>query len=407
VRLAWFSPLPPIASGIADYSYEVAPLVSEIADVDVFSPRASLIRGVRAPRGVRRLPPSAFEERGDRYDAVLYHLGNNPHHEYVYRAALRRRGVVVLHDYVLHHLIAWMLVDGPRRNWLEYEELMATSYGEVGRRLADLRMRGVATDFEKFLFPLGERVIRSAAGVVVHSLDVGRRVRDVAPDVPVTVVPHHAGIPPVSVRDVDRAGARARLGLEQDRFLVGQFGYVTLPKQPAAVVRGFARLAAGHPGARLVMVGADRSGGGLQRLVDRHGVADRVRLTGFVNLERFYLYLKAVDIVVNLRYPSAGESSGTFARAMALGRATIVNDLGSFAEVPGDVALKVEVDGDQAEEVAGHLLRLADDLAFREHVEQRAREYGATVLDPRRCAALYVEAATRAARESEEVHLPT
>jgi glycosyltransferase involved in cell wall biosynthesis len=168
---------------------------------------------------------------------------------------------------------------------------------------------------------------------------------------------------------------------------------MTFPKQPSAVMGGFATLAADHPRARLVVVGADHSGGGLERLARRHGVLDRVRRTGFVDLERFYLYLKAVDVVVNLRYPSAGESSGTFARAVSEGRATIVNDLGSFAEVPGDVALKVEVDGDQADEVARHLVRLADDPGFQRRIEERARAYAATVLDPARCAARYLEAA--------------
>jgi glycosyltransferase involved in cell wall biosynthesis len=403
LRLAWFSPLPPIASGIADYSFELLRPVSELAEVDVFSPRASVARGVRAPAGVRRVAPSSFDRMAGRYDAVLYHLGNNPHHEYVYRAALRRPGVVVLHDFVLHHLISWMLVDGRRRDWPAYDDLMGATYGDVGRRLADLRRKGVATDFEKFLFPLSEHIIRSARGMVVHSQDVRDRVEEILPRVPVTVVPHNAGAPPPSLRGVDRAGARRALGLVGDEFLVGQFGYVTAPKQPASVVGGFATLARSHPNARLVIVGADHSGGGLQRLVDRNGVTDRVTLTGFVDLERFYLYLRAVDVVVNLRYPSAGESSGTFARAVSEGRATIVNDLGSFAEVPADIALKVEVDGDQAQEVAGHLLRLADDPAFRERIERRAAEYGATVLDPRRCAAGYVRAAAMAMEDAARV----
>jgi hypothetical protein len=135
------------------------------------------------------------------------------------------------------------------------------------------------------------------------------------------------------------------------------------------------------------------TGGGLGRQIARLGLANRVRAAGFVDLERFHLYLRAVDAVINLRYPSAGESSGTFARALAEGRATIVNDYGSFAEIPPDVALKVEVDGDQAEEVGAHLRHLASDDAFRAGVEARAREYAATVLDPVRCRDLYLEVA--------------
>jgi glycosyltransferase involved in cell wall biosynthesis len=129
------------------------------------------------------------------------------------------------------------------------------------------------------------------------------------------------------------------------------------------------------------------------------GVGDRVRVVGYVDLSTFCRYLKAVDVVVNLRYPSAGEASGTFARALAEGRALIANDLGSFAEVPSDVVLKVEVDGDQAEELGRHLIHLAADPGFRASLEQRARHYALTVLDQRRCAGLYLEVARSAAGE--------
>jgi glycosyltransferase involved in cell wall biosynthesis len=187
------------------------------------------------------------------------------------------------------------------------------------------------------------------------------------------------------------------LGLPEGAFLVGHFGFVTRPKQPAAVIGGFEQLAKAHPGSMLIVTGADHTGGGLDHLVHRHGLDGRVKKAGYVGLERFYLYLTAVDATINLRYPSAGESSGTFARALAQGRAAIVNDLGSFAEVPDDVALKVDIDGDQAAQIGAHLLRLAGDPAFKQGVEARSRAYARTVLSPERCRDLYLQVARSAA----------
>jgi glycosyltransferase involved in cell wall biosynthesis len=183
------------------------------------------------------------------------------------------------------------------------------------------------------------------------------------------------------------------LDLPERAFLVGHFGFLTQSKQPAALLEGFARLAAQHDDAMLLVVGADQVSGGLHRLIRRLGLRGRVRITGFVDLARFYLYLKAVDALVNLRYPTAGEASGTFARALAEGRAVIINNIGSFAEVPRDVALKVEVDGNQAADVGAQLIRLADDSDFRQALEERARDYAASALDQRRCAQLYIQAA--------------
>ncbi len=192
---------------------------------------------------------------------------------------------------------------------------------------------------------------------------------------------------------MSRQEARARLELPSGAFLVGQFGFITKPKQPAAVLEGFQRLLERRPDALLLMVGENQVGVGVEEMLRRRGLQERVRMTGYVDRTRFHLFLKAVDAVVNLRYPSAGEASGTFTRALAEGRAAIVNNLGPFAEVPSDVCLKVEVDGDQAEQVARHLIRLAEDRAFTSHLEARAREYARTALDPRRCAEMYLEVA--------------
>src|SRR5207244_308624 len=97
-----------------------------------------------------------------------------------------------------------------------YEGILHGEYGARGTRLAMLRRSGLATDFEKFLFPLTAHVAQQARGIVVHSQDAADRMREAAPDVPLTVVPHHAGLPPAEVDGLTREGARERLGLPQD-----------------------------------------------------------------------------------------------------------------------------------------------------------------------------------------------
>ena len=397
MRLAWFSPLPPIPSGIADYSGELLPLIAEEAEVDVYSPGAGLRKRLVVPDGVAVHRPSSFGRRADRYDAVFHHLGNNPHHEYVYHAARERPGIAVFHDFVLHHLMAYLFAEG-RPDWDRYCEVLTEEVGEFGPTLTKLRARGVATGTEQFLIPLNRHVAARAHAIVVHSKEAREKIADVVPGIPISVIPHHAGRPPASVAGLTREAARVQLGLPPGAFIVGQFGFITVPKQPAAVLRGFARLLERRPDALLLLVGQNQTPGrALNLLIRSVGMADRVRIIGFVDLPTFYRYLRAVDVVVNLRYPSAGEASGTFARALAEGRAAIANNLGAFAEVPPDVVLKVEVDADQAEEVGRHLIHLAEDSGFRASLERHALQYARTVLDQRRCADLYLDVARGAA----------
>src|SRR5438876_15340 len=86
MKVAYFSPLPPERTGISEYSELLLPALRELVDVQVVA------RGQSAPRGA---------------DVCLYHVGNNPDaHGWIVEALRKRPGVVVLHDFVLHHLVA-------------------------------------------------------------------------------------------------------------------------------------------------------------------------------------------------------------------------------------------------------------------------------------------------------------
>jgi glycosyltransferase involved in cell wall biosynthesis len=405
-RIAWFSPLPPASSGIADYTFEILPFFVGRAAVDVFCRTPRLGRGPRAPAGARVVRPARYLERRTGYDACFYHLGNNPHHEFVYRAAEADPQIAVFHDAVLHHLVAHMTFESGR-DPLDYEGILREEYSDVGARLATLRHSRLATDFEKFLFPLTGHLAKRARGIVVHSHDAAAWLRLAAPDVPVAVIPHHAAPPPLQVAGIDRQEARRLLGLPADAFIAAHLGFITRPKQPGTIVGGFDRLRREFPDSLLLMVGADYTRGALRRLVNSRRMAAAVRLTGYVDLAQMYLFIRAADVAINLRYPSAGETSGTLARAMAEGRVVVVNNYASWAELPGDVVLKIEIDGPQTEQLGDHLLRLARDPALRSSMEVRARQYAAQHLDPVRCVDRYLSfAAQVSARGSVERAVP-
>src|SRR5678815_1636947 len=90
MRLAYFSPLPPSKSGIADYSDELLPKLSESADITVFVDGEAAARSY-SPNGRYEVrPASDFETLNSLspFDLNIYHQGNNPHHEYVYDLSL-------------------------------------------------------------------------------------------------------------------------------------------------------------------------------------------------------------------------------------------------------------------------------------------------------------------------------
>src|SRR5437763_14644909 len=86
MKTFYFSPMPPERTGIAHYSAMLLPALRDRVEVEIVA------TGNRQPATGNR----------------IYHLGNNPHHEWIYREALEVPGVIVLHDVVLHHLIVEM-----------------------------------------------------------------------------------------------------------------------------------------------------------------------------------------------------------------------------------------------------------------------------------------------------------
>ena len=144
MRVAYYSPLPPERSGIADYSAHLLPALEQRIEVKVATQRR------RPPRGC---------------DVALYHVGNNPDaHGWIVEALRERPGIVVLHDVVLHHLVAGH--DGRREASRRLPRRDAARSGVVGRLLA----HGVV---DGLFQPLWEDARRG-----LSADDVGRRARD-------------------------------------------------------------------------------------------------------------------------------------------------------------------------------------------------------------------------------------
>ncbi len=140
---------------------------------------------------------------------------------------------------------------------------------------------------------------------------------------------------------------RDRLGLNERTPVVGIFGFLKPYKRIAESLRAFRRVVRLAPDARLLLVGEAHPELPLQSMIASMGLSAQVRHLGFTPIEDFNGYLSACDIVLNLRYPTVGESSGTLLRALGMGKAVVVSDIGSFSEYPDEICLKAPVDASE------------------------------------------------------------
>jgi glycosyltransferase involved in cell wall biosynthesis len=226
MRVAYYSPLPPSRSGIADYSTLLLPALSERVDVVLAQP------GKRAPAA----------------DVALYHVGNDPDaHGWIVDALWKRPGVVVMHEFVLHHLIAGITIG--RGNGRGYLDAMERDLGVAGRLLG----LGVLDNLLPLLwetqperFPLAGVVLDHAHGVIVHSDYVAQNARAAGYQGRLWRIPHPVW-PPEQVVPAS--------GVSGDP-LIGCFGFLNMNKRIPQLLEAFASLRRRRPGARLLLVGA-------------------------------------------------------------------------------------------------------------------------------------------------------
>ena len=359
MRLALATPLPPATSGIADYVAELAPHLAERAELTLFhegaEPAAEL--AARFPcRPVAELA-GALDRGG--FDAVVYQLGNSAeHHERIYRTLLERPGVVVLHEYMLHHLVRELTL--VRGDAAAYVEEMRYAAGETGRAAAR-RLLDTHYPVDVWAFPLFERVVDRSLGVLVHSEFTRRRILASRPLARVAAGPMPVDLdalrPPTPA---ERAAARSALGVAPDAPLLASFGFVTPNKHLEPALAAFARLRAERPAARFAVVGEVSPYYDFEEVLSRVGSAG-VTVTGRVPLERLHEWMAACDVAVNPRHPTGGETSATLFRLLALARPTVVTDAGSFAELPEGTVAKIEVGPEEEAQLAALFRRLFDD----------------------------------------------
>jgi glycosyltransferase involved in cell wall biosynthesis/SAM-dependent methyltransferase len=348
MRVAFFSPLPPTRSGIADYSEALIEALRQHAELEVYSSA-----------------PATFDPA--RFDIALYQLGNNGHHDFVYEAALEHPGVVVMHESNLHHLIAEMTIK--RGDWERYIGECEYNGGPEAGIFAE-RVRALETGPNYEGLPLTRRILETSRGLIVHSRFLENEMREAQFHGPVAVIPHGAWIPVGA-----RGDFRDRLGLDEATPLIGIFGFLKPYKRIAESLRAFRRLVRLVPNARLILVGEAHPELLLAPMIRSMGLSANVRLLGFTPMAHFVGYLSACDIVLNLRYPTVGESSGTLLRSLGLGKAVLVSDIGSFREYPDDVCLKVPVGPGEEDLIFEYLNLLITRPEVATAMGERAKEF--------------------------------
>ncbi|MGE4266482.1 MAG: glycosyltransferase [Deferribacterales bacterium] len=353
--LAIVSPLPPLKTGIAKYTVELAEGLKEHYRVELITDQTD---ASDIPDGCAVRSVSYFKKNYRRYDRVLYQMGNSGYHAHMPRLMRNYPGVTVLHEIFLGHFAAWMQYMEHASDF--HTEAVLFSHGLAGLNL--LAREGHEAAMEKL--PSCREFFAGSVGVLVHSeyakylsqkffgQEYSERTR---------VVPQVHSLPEL----INRRDAREKLGIAQDAFLVCSFGHVTELKycdRLASVLNGI-------PDVTTVFVGGCMEAAYAEKMAD-------ACVTGSVDDGTYALYLNAADIAVQLRKAGRGETSRAVLDCMAYGVPAIVGGGGAMSGLPDDSVFMLNAEFSD-DELANAVLLLKGDRQLRQRLGEKGRNHAA------------------------------
>lgn len=400
-RIAFVSPFPPIASGVASYSFRLTEALSDgLADpatagrLDCFAdgrdrvPADPVLPGVSGECfDARRFIEVELALGG--YDRVVYVLGNSEFHSGALAALRRRKGTVMAHDVrmtgLLRHSVARR---GAVPGGLE-AALRRANGGELPVGLApgeplrehDLEQLGLLL-VSDILGESDQFLVTSRAARQLALAEAGEDFAD-----RVGVLPFAVELPEPELELV----SRARVESHGQRPRITSFGIVDPSKLPASLVEAVAIVRADRD-VELAFVGpvSDALAEELAQLAASLGIGDHVSITGHLQREEYLGALGRSTVAVQLRASFGGEASAAVGDCLAAGTPTIVSNLGWMSELPDDAVVKFDP-AEQlagADALAGLISSLLDDVSRRTSLSKHAVEFAAKQTFARAAAAL-------------------
>ena len=370
-RVALMTPLPPARTGTAEYAADLIAELQHLVNLSVIeNARGASLKG---------------------FDALVYQMGNNPYHSAIYQRALEAPGIIVLHEANLHDLIRGTLLHAGREGAYVREVM----YEIYGHDLNDPHRGDILEVPQPRTFTMLRRVLDRSRCCIVHSSYAERIVRQKGYSRKVAVIPHGA-----AVRVMDGSETRRSFGIPTASPLIGLFGYHRPDKREAECFRAFREVLATHRDAHLLIAGQAHPEVSVERWIRDSGLERQVHVVGYQPLADYDRSLAACDIVLNLRHPTFGETSGTMMRSLGLGRVVVVSDNGASSEVPEEVCFHIPPDELEVPTLAAVMNWLLESPSRMTDIGRRAQGWVRETCEWKRVAQMYAAFIAESADET-------
>ena len=378
MKLAWFSPLMPDRSDIANFTERLRSSLEERFKTRFFKEGCEGFlepaTGTLYPSG-SGLCPCELLVSLNTDDVAIYNLGNNPSFfARTWALSQLKPGIIILHDVKLHHFF-----EGIYRAQLHdeksYVDLLAQNYGARGREAGMAYCQSkVSINFMAEYFPMTAWAVHNALAVVVHTPYAYQQVRKAtAAPVRMIALPYDAKVSRVSLDAASQQrNERKDFSPERPAKLV-IFGYLNVNRRVVEFLHALATM----PERECFEVHI------LGTLFHRETVEAAVQLLhfdghvtfhGFVPDERLTAVLDDADLAINLRHPTMGEASGSQLRIWDHALPSLVTFDDGYKSLPRECVSFVRPKHERAD-IQRHLRLFLRNPRAYQNKGQRARRW--------------------------------
>lgn len=370
--LLYASPMGPMKSGISDYSQILVAELQKRFEVTIYIDNYEMSNKNLSTK-CKIVKHGCDQFDFENYDYRIYNIGNNPEfHDYIYEACLEYPGLIILHDFILYYLFVGyyqsrgmlytkILTEEGIENFIKIKR--AVKENHVGL----LEQKNLAEHF-----PFNNELIRSGNKIMVHSWYSYNKLLAKG-TVSLKDIKKINLIPQIQEDQEDgtiisKNTLFKKFYIPEDTVIIASFGYIAPTKLNHVVCEVIKNLSAKlKQKICYVMVGEGD-------YVDSYVDGRTIIKTGYVKLDEFNCFIEYSDLIVSLRNPSMGETSGAMLRILQKGKACIINEGGWFSEIPENCAIKVNLDK-LSEELTDRIQYFIKNPLYRSQIEKCAKEY--------------------------------
>lgn len=386
-KIALVAPWPKQQTGIAGYVYQIVPYLAEYFDIDLFVDNSMDQDCELVPFAYGNLYTiDRLEKLHGGYDEIIFHIGNSVrHHANTYKFLDKLGGIAEIHDFDLNAFFYQAFYAMGQKEI--FRQVLKAGYGEAGEKhFKNLEKKKENPDGTRF--PMSHGIARLARKVIVHN---EWSYRQLGEDINKYLVP--LACFELETTDENNRKAvlermRAKMHLQPGEFVIGCLGWMNSNKRPQVIIQSLARLRQQGFPVKLVFLGK-KGTEECNTLIEREKLEDAVVITGYLEREEYLAGLELSNIILNLRYPTMGESSATLCETIKAGKPCIVTAINQYMEYPDDVCWKVPLGRTEVPSLTAMLQYLLEHEEVRNAMAENARTYADEVLNCENIARLY------------------